>query len=39
MIANSLIEPDFIELVGGRVFAATGSVEDELDAWIKQSKT
>jgi hypothetical protein len=39
MITNSSIEPAFIELVGGRVFPATRSVEDELDAWIKKTQT
>jgi hypothetical protein len=37
MEANSSIEPAFIELVRGRVDAATSSVEDELDAWIEQT--
>ena len=37
MKANSSIEPAFIELMGGRVFAATSSVEDELDTWMKQT--
>jgi hypothetical protein len=37
MEANSSIEPALIELVGGRVVSATSSVEDERDAWTKQT--
>jgi hypothetical protein len=37
MEACSSIEPVFIELMRERVVTATSSVEDERDAWIKQT--